>query len=81
MRYDEVYKSIFSHRVSVEHLLRFVAGMIDDGLERLAAFDPETLDLPPPLRDGLLRAESDDRASQMRVKASGPTSTIAPSAS
>ena len=44
MRHDEVYKSIFSHRVSVEHLLRFVAGMIDDGPEWLAAFDPETLE-------------------------------------
>ena len=28
MRYDQVYKSIFSHSIAVEHLLRFVAGMI-----------------------------------------------------
>ena len=34
--------------------------------------------LPPPVRAGLLRAESDDRTSQMRAKASGPSSTIAP---
>ena len=43
-RHDEVYKSIFSQRISVEHLLRFIAGMIHDGPEWLAAFDPETLE-------------------------------------
>ena len=47
IRHDEVYKSIFSHSVSVEHLLRFVAGMIDEGPEWLAAFDSETLEPVP----------------------------------
>ena len=72
MRHDEVYKSIFSHRVSVEHLLRFVAGMIDDGPEWLAAFDPETLEPVPTERiDETLHRHLSDLVWRVRLRDGG----------
>ena len=72
MRHDEVYKSIFSHRVSVEHLLRFVAGMIDDGPEWLAAFDPETLEPVPTERiDETLHRHLSDLVWRVRLRGGG----------
>ena len=72
MRHDEVYKSIFSHRLSVEHLLRFVAGMIDDGPEWLAAFDPETLEQVPTERiDETLHRHLSDLVWRVRLRGGG----------
>lgn len=72
IRHDEVYKSIFSHRVSVQHLLRFVAGMIDDGPEWLAAFDPETLEPVPTERiDDTLHRHLSDLVWRVRLRAGG----------
>ena len=69
MRHDEIYKSIFSHRVSVQHLLRFVAGMIDDGPEWLAAFDPETLEPVPTERiDDTLHRHLSDLVWRVRLR-------------
>ena len=39
MRHGDVYKPVFAHHIAVQHLLRFVAGMTDDGPEWLTAFD------------------------------------------
>ena len=72
MRYDECYKSIFSHRISVEHLLRFVEGMIDDGPEWLAAFDPETLEPVPTERiDDTLHRHLSDLIWRVRLRDGG----------
>ncbi len=72
MRYDECYKSIFSHRISVEHLLRFVEGMIDDGPEWIAAFDPETLEPVPTERiDDTLHRHLSDLIWRVRLRDGG----------
>ena len=72
MRHDEIYKSIFSRRISVEHLLRFVAGMIDGGPEWLAAFDPETLEPVPTERiDETLHRHLSDLVWRMRLRGGG----------
>ena len=72
MRYDECYKSIFSHRISVEHLLRFVEGMIDDGPDWLAAFDPETLEPVPTERiDDTLHRHLSDLIWRVRLRDGG----------
>ena len=47
MRHDQVYKAIFSHPVAARHLLDYIAGMLDDGPEWLATFDPDTLEQYP----------------------------------
>ena len=72
MRYDECYKSIFSHRISVEHLLRFVEGMIDDGPAWIAAFDPETLEPVPTERiDETLHRHLSDLIWRVRLRDGG----------
>ena len=72
MRHDEIYKSIFSRRISVEHLLRFVAGMIDDGPEWLAAFDPQTLEPVPTERiDETLHRHLSDLVWRVRLRGGG----------
>ena len=72
MRYDECYKSIFSHRIAVEHLLRFVEGMIDDGPEWIAAFDPETLEPVPTERiDDTLHRHLSDLIWRVRLRDGG----------
>ena len=72
IRHDEIYKSIFSHRVSVEHLLRFLAGMIEDGPEWLGAFDPETLEPVPTERiDETLHRHLSDLVWRVRLRGSG----------
>ncbi len=72
MRHDQIYKSIFSHRVSVEHLLHFIAGMVDDGPEWLAAFDPETLEPVPTERiDETLHRHLSDLIWRVRLRGGG----------
>ena len=72
MRHDEVFKAIFSHRISVEHLLRFLAGMIDDGPEWIAAFDPETLEPVPTERiDEALHRHLSDLVWRVRLRDGG----------
>ena len=72
MRYDQVYKSIFSHSIAVEHLLRFAARMIDDGPGCLAAFDPETLEQVPTERiDETLHRHLSDLVWRVRLRERG----------
>ena len=72
MRHDKTYKSTFSHRVSVQHLLRFVAGVIDDGPEWLAAFDPEILEPVPIERiDETLHRHLSDLVWRVRLREDG----------
>ena len=72
MRYDQVYKSIFSHSIAVEHLLRFVAGMIDDGPAWLDAFDPESLEQVPTERvDETLHRHLSDLVWRVRLRGGG----------
>ena len=55
-----------------ENLLRFVAGMIDDGPEWLAAFDPETLEPVPTERiDETLHRHLSDLVWRVRLRDSG----------
>ena len=62
----------FSHRISVEHLLRFVEGMIDDGPGWLAAFDPETLEPVPTERiDDTLHRHLSDLIWRVRLRDGG----------
>ena len=72
MRHDEIYKAIFSHRVSVQNLLRFLEGMIDDGPEWLGAFDPETLEPVPTERiDETLHRHLSDLVWRVRLRDGG----------
>ena len=72
MRHDEAFKAIFSHRISVEHLLRFLAGMIDDGPDWIAAFDPETLEPVPTERiDETLHRHLSDLVWRVRLRDGG----------
>ena len=72
MRHDEAFKAIFSHRISVEHLLRFLAGTIDDGPDWIAAFDPETLEPVPTERiDETLHRHLSDLVWRMRRRDGG----------
>ena len=69
MRHDQIYKAIFSHRIAVEHLLRFVSRMIDDGPAWVAASDPETLEQAPTERiDGTLHRHLSDMVWRMRLR-------------
>ena len=72
MRHDEIYKAIFSHRVSVQNLLLFLEGMIDDGPEWLGAFDPETLEPVPTERiDETLHRHLSDLVWRVRLRDGG----------
>ena len=72
MRHDEAFKAIFSHRIAVEHLLRFLAGMIDDGPQWIAAFDPETLEPVPTERiDETLHRHLSDLVWRVRLRDGG----------
>ena len=72
MRHDQIYKAIFSHRIAVEHLLRFVAGMIDDGPAWLGAFEPETLEQAPTERiDQTLHRHLSDMVWRVRLRDGG----------
>ena len=72
MRHDEIYKAIFSHRVSVQNLLRFLEGTIDDTPEWLGAFDPETLEPVPTERiDETLHRHLSDLVWRVRLRDGG----------